>query len=65
MKSVMASYFWQYIVELTFANFRRYPIRRHVAIASALELLLDSDLVCYVYKLFINQHVWPTYTSHL
>ena len=38
---VMTSDLRQYIAEYTVANFWRYPIRRRVTYASALELPLD------------------------
>ena len=38
---VMTSDFRQYIAEYTVANFWRYPIRRHVTYASALDYDID------------------------
>ena len=40
---VMTSDLWQYIAEYTVANFWRYPIRRRVTYAHALELKLIAD----------------------
>ena len=41
----------QYITEHTVANFRRYPIRRRVTYASALEICI------YVMLYFMTPHV--------
>ena len=41
---VMTSDFWLYIAENIVANFWRYPIRRRVTYASALELLFSSPV---------------------
>ena len=48
---VMTSDFRQYIAEYTVANFWRYPIRRRVTYASALEYIFSSDLLRYISEL--------------
>ena len=45
---VMTSDLRQYIAEYTVANFWRYPIRRRVTYASALEFVLVSILFYFI-----------------
>ena len=47
-----SNYFLQYIAGYTVANFLRYPIRRRVTKASALEFVLIDQYDEYIYKYF-------------